>query len=70
MKKETTMKIEALAKWNDTKGVWEVFITEYETKENLLGNFIETKREYSCEMGVCDELVIPQALLQMNGLKL
>lgn len=69
MKNEIKMEVNASAKWNERKGIWEVSIFEYETKENLFGDLIKTENKYFCEIALCDEFVIPQAILQMHGVK-
>lgn len=62
--------VEAVAVWNDKKGVWEVEIYEKNEYTSMTNDFCTNERTYKCETEICDELVIPTALLEMNGLRL
>ena len=54
----------ATAIWNDEKGYWEVEI--FQTYDN---GFTETdERHNTVNVCDCDELVIPEAILEANGI--
>jgi hypothetical protein len=62
--------VEAVAVWNDKKGVWEVEVYQKDEYISITNHFCTSERTRKCEIETCDELVIPTALLEMNGLKL
>lgn len=69
MKKQETMKIKAIAIYNEKEQQWEVKIKS----KNTLFNYIDNKwhkNKSKSKINInyaCDEFVIPMAILEHNG---
>ena len=61
----TTMTAVATAVWNEEKGCWNCQVVTVETLDN--GEVLERK-ENNIEVEMCDELVLPYAILESNGI--
>ena len=55
----------ATAKWDEEKGKWVCQVVNMETLSN--GKMIE-RRENDIEVEMCDEFVLPYAILESNGI--
>ena len=59
----TKMKVKAEAIWNDEKGYWDVDISQtYENDE------VTIDRNNTVKVRDCNEMVIPEALMEANGI--
>ena len=69
MKKQETMKIKAIAIYNEKKQQWEVKIKSKDTFFNYIDNkWHKNKRKSKVNINyACDEFVIPMAILEHNG---
>ena len=55
----------ATARWNKEKGCWNCQVVNMETLDN--GKILE-RRENDIEVEMCDEFVLPYAILESNGI--
>lgn len=59
----------AQAMWNEDEGVWEVHLTSQENfKESSTGQYCLNQRTATIKVEDCDEFVVADALLHLNGI--
>lgn len=59
----------AQAMWNEDEGVWEVHLTSQENfKEASTGQYCLNQRTATIKVEDCDEFVVADALLHLNGI--
>lgn len=59
----------AQAMWNETEGVWEVHLTSQENfKELSTGQYCLNQRTATIKVEDCDEFIVADALLHLNGI--
>ena len=59
----------AQAMWDEATGAWEVHLTSQENfKESLTGRFCLNQRSETIKVEDCDEFVVADALLHLNGI--
>ena len=64
-----TMTVIAQATWNEDKGLWEVHIVQSNTRRSGFNkDFSMSQTTHHVEVEDCDEFVIADALLHVNGI--
>ena len=59
----------AQAMWDEATGAWEVHLTSQENfKESLTGRYCLNQRTAIIKVEDCDEFVVADALLHLNGI--
>ena len=59
----------AQAMWDEATGAWEVHLTSQENfKESLTGRYCLNQRTATIKVEDCDEFVVADALLHLNGI--
>lgn len=59
----------AQAMWDEATGAWEVNLTSQENfKESLTGRYCLNQRTATIKVEDCDEFVVADALLHLNGI--
>ena len=62
------MTVNAEAVWNEEKCKWECKVSTVDKYENVKGEPCEETRTIKCDIEACDELVLPMAILECNGI--
>lgn len=65
----TLMTVIAQAMWDEVEGVWKVNITSQENfKNSFTDQYLLNQRSATIKVEDCDEFVIADALLHLNGI--
>lgn len=63
----TMMNINAQAIWSEEKKCWEVSLISTQASTTLNGKYIVFQDTYSADVDICNEYVIPVAIMDMFG---